>query len=353
MGLFRCLFSGIMALVCYQPVLLGIGASGLDIHARFLHRLQWVTVLEWKQALEGPYQPFQVAPSRIGDPKIDAVEVLGSLPLLQKMSADVEAKFTKSINTDRQITLYHTLAPFNVLTDGYVLGTSADTKLNMLVALARACLNLPLFEHTGSRKVKDGLIHHHSVHKFASKSLRVYAYDRYQDFLVQNTSSDMGFENGEFCSTALLALVNAQEHQLVSLTKEIIPKWSEYRWREQKPVSIRPFTPRYEESFYSLLQTIYTSLGDQVVTTPIQLDHALRCREKQSQLEAQERKAQEMRAIKNRVGTQPMTDSPAENPDLLPDEEGILPGFEPIVTQSSSLTGRAAFLSRRVPFTTL
>ncbi len=353
MGLFRCLFSGIMALGCHQPVLLGIGASGLDIHGRFLRRLPWVTPLEWKQALEEPYQPFQVPPSRIEDPEVDAIEVLGSLPLLQKMSADVEAKFTKSIKTDLQIELYHALAPFNVLTDGYVLGTSADTKLNMLVALGRACLNLPLFEHTGSKKVKVGFIRHHSVHKFASKNLRAYAYERYEAFLKQNKSSEMGFENGEFCSTALLALVNSQEHQLVSLTKEVIPKWSEYRWREQKSVSIRPFTHRYEESFYSLLESIYTSIGDQVVTTPIQLDHALRCREKRSQLEVQERKAQEMRAIKNRAGTQPMTDSPIENPDLLPDEEGILPGFEPFVPQSSSLTGHAAFLSRRPRVTTL
>lgn len=353
MGLFRFLFSGIVTLGCYQPVLLGIGASGLDLQGRFLHRLPWVTPMEWKQALEMPYQPFQVAHSRVVDPKMSAVEMLGSLPLLQKMSADVEAKFAKSTKTDRQISLYNILTPFNVLTDGYVLGTSADTKLNMLVALGRACLNLPLFEHIGVEKVKDGLIHHHSVHKFASKNLRVYAYDRYQDFLVQNKSSDMGFENGEFCSTALLALVNAQEHQLVSLTKEIIPKWSEYRWRQQKSVSIRPFTPRYEESFYSLLQTIYTSLGDQVVTTPIQLDHALRCREKRSQLEAQERKAQEMRAIKNGVGTQPMTEAPLENIELSPDEEGILPGLESTVSQSPPLTGRAASLSQRSPVTTL
>lgn len=353
MGLSRYLFSGIVTLGCYQPVLLGIGASGLDIHARFLHRLPWVTPLEWKQAVETPYQPFQVAPSRIGDPKMDAVEVLGSLPLLQKMSVNVEKKFDKSIKTDQEITLYNTLTPFNILTDGYVLGTSADTKLNMLVALGRACLNLPLFEHTGSEKIKDGFMCHHSVYKFASKNLRVYAYDRYQDFLAQNKSSDMGFENGEFCSAALLALVNAQEYQLISSTKEIIPKWSEYRWRQQRPVSIRPFTPRYEESFYYLLQTIYISLGDRVLTTPIQLDHALRCEEKRMQLEVQEKNAQKMRAIKNGIGTQPMTESLPENTDLPPDEEGILPRSEPIVSRSSFHKGRAAFRSQWSFATTL
>jgi hypothetical protein len=292
MGLSRYLLSGIATLGLYQPLLFGISASGLDMEERFIHRLPWITPEEWQTAVETPRENFQIRAARIVDPKISALEVLNSLPLLQKMSAASEAKFKKATLGSRSVT------PANTLTEGYALGTSADTKLNVFVALGRACLNLPLFQHTGATKVKDHFFRHHSVHKFTPVALKTYALARYQDFLTHQKTSEIGFENGEFCSAVLVALVNAQEYQLNVNTQEVRPKWGEYHWK-QKTVLIRPFTPRYEESFYALLQTIYTSLGHQISNLPIKLDQAHLYVEIREKMQEQQRKAQEIRALKN------------------------------------------------------
>ncbi len=292
MGPSRYLLSGMITLGLYQPQLLGISSSGLDAKARFTHRLPWITPEEWETTQQIAPQRFQLRTTRIVDPKMSTFDVLNSLPLLQQMSPSAEEKFAKSTLNNPEKT------PANTLTDGYSLGTSADTKLNVMAALGRACLNLPLFQHTGTIKVKSHFFRHHSVPQFEPVNLKTYVRDRYQDFLRYHKTSKMGFENGEFCSTVLIALVNAQTYQINATAEEVYPKWAEYKWKE-KQASLRPFTPLYEESFYAFLQTIYTSLEENVSTISIQREHAQVCIDKCEQIQEQQRIAKEIREKKN------------------------------------------------------
>ena len=296
MGPIKYLLSGLVTLSVSQAQLFAVVAAGLDVKGRFVHRAPWVLAEEWRDAMKRPRETFQIQGARIMDPNMNETEVLNSLPLLQKMSTIGEEKFKRATANNPL------MLPTNTLTQDFSLGTSADTKLSVMVSLGRSCLNLPLFRHTGSKKVKDGILRHHSVHSFASVDLKSYAYERYQEFLGYQKASEMGFENGEFCSTVLIALVNAQDYQFNTSTQEVLPKWSEYRWK-QKSFQIRPFAPRYEEQFYGLLQTIYSSLGSDLSNTAIELTHAKGCIKKREHVQEEQMRAKQVRMLKNTIPT--------------------------------------------------
>lgn len=290
---------GICSSLCFQPDIFALVTQGIDLQARFEKRMQWIDPLEWKEAQTTLTKPFQFNFKRFQDHENQVLSYLNSLPLMQTMSEEGKAVFSKATATYGKEKLIF-LSPFNIITDNFALGQTADTRLNLLVGLGRACLNLPLYGH--SFTITRTHMVHHTQHAFPLLDLHTYAKSQYDRFLANKPTSEMGFENGEFCSAVVLTLTETPEYVLDSASSYLFPKWGEFRVGNVSH-TLLPFSPRYESSVHQLIQDVYRTYGHKI------MNHSPACSRREEAIKIQQeqrdkrKKSEEIREKKNVIAT--------------------------------------------------